>query len=64
MTTVVTKATGGSAKPVGVLYIEPDQQVPDAGSGTGGGTSATGPGTAPLWLRSMTESSPPNSFGT
>ncbi len=34
MTTVVTKATGGTAKPVGVLYIEPDLQVPDAGSGT------------------------------
>lgn len=34
MTTVVTKATGGSAKPVGALYIEPALQVPDAGSGT------------------------------
>ncbi len=34
MTTVVTKETGGTAKPVGVLYIEPDLQVPDAGSGT------------------------------
>jgi rubrerythrin len=34
MTTVVTKATGGTAKPVGVLYIEPDRQVPDAGSDT------------------------------
>jgi rubrerythrin len=34
MTIVVTKATGGTAKPVGLLYIEPDRQVPDAGSGT------------------------------
>lgn len=34
MTTVVTKATGGRAKPVGILYIEPEQQVPDAGAGT------------------------------
>jgi rubrerythrin len=34
MTTVVTKAMGGTAKPVGVLYIEPDLQVPDAGSST------------------------------
>ena len=34
MTTVVTKATGGRAKPVGILYIEPEQQVPDAGAAT------------------------------
>jgi len=34
MTTVVTKATGGTAKPVGVLYIEPDLQEADAGAGT------------------------------
>jgi hypothetical protein len=27
MTTLVTKATGGSAKPVGALYIEPEFQV-------------------------------------
>lgn len=32
MTTVVTKETGGTAKPVGLLYIEPDRQVVDAGS--------------------------------
>ena len=29
---VVTRATGGTAKPVGVLYIEPDRQVLDAGA--------------------------------
>ena len=34
MTLVVTKAVGGTAKPVGVLYIEPDLQVLDAGAGT------------------------------
>jgi hypothetical protein len=34
MTTVVTKATGGNAKPVGVLYVEPPLQVWDAGSTT------------------------------
>ena len=34
MTTVVTKATGGSAKPVGMLYVEPELQVLDAGSRT------------------------------
>jgi rubrerythrin len=34
MTTMVTKAAGGNGKPVGVLYIEPDLQVPDAGSNT------------------------------
>ena len=27
MTTVVTKATGGNTKPVGLLYIEPDLQT-------------------------------------
>jgi len=34
MTMVVTHATGGTAKPVGVLYIEPPRQVFDAGSTT------------------------------
>ena len=34
MTVVVTKAVGGTAKPVGLLYIEPELQVPDAGAGT------------------------------
>ncbi len=34
MTTVVTKVLGGTAKPVGTLYIEPDLQVEDAGTGT------------------------------
>ncbi|MCU1378890.1 MAG: hypothetical protein JWN29_1873 [Acidimicrobiales bacterium] len=34
MTNVVTKATGGTAKPVGLLYIEPDLQMRDAGAGT------------------------------
>ena len=34
MTVVVTKAVGGTAKPVGLLYIEPDLQIPDAGAGT------------------------------
>jgi rubrerythrin len=34
VTVVVTKANGGSAKPVGVLYIEPELQVLDAGAGT------------------------------
>ena len=34
MTVVVTKAVGGTAKPVGLLYIEPALQVPDAGAGT------------------------------
>jgi rubrerythrin len=34
MVTVVTKATGGSAKPVGLLYIEPAVQVEDASAGT------------------------------
>jgi hypothetical protein len=34
MTTVVTKETGATAKPVGLLYIEPDLQVPDAGADT------------------------------
>ena len=34
MTTVVTKATGGTAKPVGVLYIEPDLQMPGGKSTT------------------------------
>jgi rubrerythrin len=34
MTTVVTQETGGRAKPVGVLYIEPDRQVVDAGAST------------------------------
>jgi rubrerythrin len=34
VTSVVTKATGGTAKPVGLLYIEPDLQMRDAGSGT------------------------------
>lgn len=42
MTTVVTKVLGGTAKPVGTLYIEPDLQVEDAGTGTGldGGLNA------------------------
>jgi rubrerythrin len=35
MTTVVTKAIGGCAKPVGVLYIEPAIQAKDAGSSNG-----------------------------
>jgi hypothetical protein len=34
MTTLVTKARGGTAKPVGVLYVEPELQVLDAGSDT------------------------------
>ena len=34
MSVVVTRATGGTAKPVGVLYVEPDQQVLDAGAAT------------------------------
>lgn len=34
MATVVTKDVGGTAKPVGVLYIEPDRQVVDAGAAT------------------------------
>lgn len=34
MVTVVTKAVGGTAKPVGVLYGEPDRQVEDASAGT------------------------------
>ena len=34
MTTVVTKAAGAVARPVGVLYTEPDLQVLDAGSDT------------------------------
>lgn len=34
MTIVVTRATGATAKPVGVLYIEPELQVLDAGSAT------------------------------
>jgi rubrerythrin len=34
MTVVVTNAVGGTAKPVGLLYIEPERQVPDAGAGT------------------------------
>lgn len=34
MTTVVTRATGGTAKPAGLLYIEPQLQVVDAGSST------------------------------
>jgi rubrerythrin len=44
MTTVVTKATGGTAKPVGVLYIEPDLQVPDAGSTTALAETGLDPG--------------------
>jgi rubrerythrin len=39
MTVVVTRATGGTAKPVGVLYIEPEIQVTDAGAGTALATS-------------------------
>jgi rubrerythrin len=34
MTTVVTRATGGTSKPVGVLYLEPACEVLDAGSAT------------------------------
>jgi rubrerythrin len=34
MPTVVTKAKGGTAQPVGVLYIEPDRQVVDASAKT------------------------------
>ena len=34
MSTVVTRATGVTAEPVGVLCIEPDLQLPDAGSNT------------------------------
>ena len=34
MVTVVTKDAGGSAKPVGLLYIEPDIQLEDASAGT------------------------------
>ena len=34
MPTVVTKANGGTAQPVGVLYIEPDRQVVDASAKT------------------------------
>jgi rubrerythrin len=34
MTTVVTRSVGGTAKPVGVLYLEPACEVPDAGSAT------------------------------
>jgi rubrerythrin len=34
MTIVVTKATGGTAKPVVGVYVPPDAQVPDAGSQT------------------------------
>jgi rubrerythrin len=34
MTTVVTKLNGAEAKPVGLLYIEPERQRPDAGAGT------------------------------
>ena len=32
MTIVVTSETGGTAQPVGVLYVPPDRQVIDAGS--------------------------------
>ena len=32
--TVVTRATGGTAQPLGVLYVEPAVQVPHAGSRT------------------------------
>lgn len=35
MITVVTKELGGTAKPVGGLYIEPDLQKEDASAGTG-----------------------------
>ena len=34
MTTVVTKDSGGTGKPVGLLYIEPERQVLDAGGST------------------------------
>ncbi len=34
MTVVVTKDVGGTAKPVGLLYVEPDLQVLDGGAGT------------------------------
>lgn len=33
-TLMVTKATGGTAKPVGSLYVPPEVQVPDGGAGT------------------------------
>jgi rubrerythrin len=33
-TYTVTHDTGGTAKPVGLLYVPPDRQVPDAGTGT------------------------------
>src|SRR4051794_3509659 len=34
MTLVVTKETGGTAKPVGALYVPKDVQMPAPGSGT------------------------------
>jgi rubrerythrin len=34
VTIVVTNGTGGTAQPVGAVYIPPDRQVPDAGSNT------------------------------
>jgi rubrerythrin len=34
MTVVVTRAVGATAKPVGLLYVEPELQMADAGSGT------------------------------
>jgi rubrerythrin len=34
MTLVVTYETGGTARPVGAVYVPPDRQVPDPGLGT------------------------------
>jgi hypothetical protein len=34
MTTVVTQATGATAKPAGILYVETDLQMPDPGLGS------------------------------
>jgi rubrerythrin len=49
MTVVVTKATGGSTKPAGVLYIEPERAAVDADSSTAlGGTGLDAAFTADL----------------
>jgi len=49
MTTVVTNDTGGTAKPIGVLYIEPDRQVLDAGSST----ALSGSGLEPAFVADL-----------
>jgi rubrerythrin len=49
VTIVVTRATGATAKPVGLLYIEPGHQVLDAGSAT----SLIGSGLNPATLADL-----------